>query len=389
MKKMEKKKKIAVIGTRGIPATYGGIEKHCEELYSILSRIGYDVTVYSRNYYTDNDLQEHRGIIIKKIPVINIKGFETFIHSFVSTIHATFSDADILHFHAQGPALFSFLPAMFAPKKIIGFTCHGIDWKRDKWSFLARNVIKLGEKASVLFPHVKIGVSGSLSDHYRRNYGIELEKVVNGVEIKPNIILNRTKEKFGVSNKNYFIFVGRLVPEKAPDILIKAFMKLKTDKKLLIVGGSAYTDDYVSGLMKLAQNDERIIFTDYVYGEELQELYSNASAYITASKLEGLPITVLEAMSYSLPCIMSDIPPHNEIYNLDKQAFISFKDQDEEACLGGMEAFLQKTDEEIKYMGERAQNVVKKNFSWEEVASKTDLLYKDALNGVEQALQYD
>lgn len=372
---MEKNRKIAVIGTRGIPATYGGIEKHCEDLYSVLCKEGYDITVYSRSYYTDN-IKEYKGIKIKRIPVINIKGFETFIHSFISTVIATFSDADIIHFHAQGPALFSFIPAIFSPNKLIAFTCHGIDWQRDKWNFIARNVIKLGEKASAVFPHVKIGVSSYLADYYRQKYSVNMGKVFNGVLPQPEIPLNKLKEKFNLEEKDYFLFVGRLVPEKAPDILIEAFKGLDTDKKLVIVGGSASTDDYNSCLIESAKDDKRIIFTDYLYGEDLQEAYSNAIGYITASKLEGLPITVLEAMSYRLPCLMSDIEPHNEILEIDKTAFISFTTNDKEACTAAMKEFLNRSADDIEQMGVKAQEIVKTHFSWHEAAKKTSELYQ-------------
>ena len=228
--------KIAVIGARGVPATYGGIEKHCEELYSRLVKIGCSVTLYARSFYTDKNIKEYKGINLINFDVMNIKGFETLYHSLISTIHATFSDVDIIHYHAQGPAIWSWIPKLFAPGKVIGFTCHGIDWKRSKWGLIARNVIKLGELASVRFTDFKIGVSHSLAEYYERKFGINLHNVTNGVIDIPFSPLNKLKEKYGLEKDNYFLFVGRIVPEKTIETAIKAFRTINTDKKFVIVG---------------------------------------------------------------------------------------------------------------------------------------------------------
>jgi len=325
------KKKIAVVGTRGIPATYGGIEKHCEMLYPIMAKNGFDVTIYARDYYNENNITEFQGVNIKSVPMINISGFEAFAHSLIATIYATFSDADIIHFHAQGPALFSFIPRFLTPWKKICFTCHGIDKDRDKWGKIGKFVITLGEIASAKFPHYKIGVSESLSTYYKNKYNVKMHTVYNGVSIEEPVELNITK-KFNIEKNNYFMFTGRLVPEKAPDILIKAFKKVKTNKKLLIVGDSAGTDDYVKSLKELASDDDRIIFTSYVYGNDLKELYSNAFIYISASKLEGLPLTVLESMSFALPVVLSDIAPHTEIINQGNTTGSSLETNDMDSC---------------------------------------------------------
>lgn len=365
-----KNKKTAVIGVRGIPATYGGIEKHCEMLYPIMAENGFDITVYARTYYCENNISEYKGVKIKRIPVLNIKGFEAFVHSFMATIAATFSDADILHFHAQGPALFSFIPRLFAPAKKIVFTCHGIDKDRDKWGKLGKFIITLGETASAKFPHARIGVSQGLTDYYQTKYKVPMTTVYNGVSIEEPLELNNAK-RFNIEPNNYFMFVGRLVPEKAPDILIEAFKKVDTDKKLLIVGDSAGTDDYVKKLKELADGDERIIFTSYVYGDELREIYSNAFAYISASRLEGLPLTVLEAMSFALPVVLSDIPPHTEILNQGFYIENSFKVNDIEACKKAIEKISELSYDKISEMKKSSKQSVKDAFDWEKVASGT------------------
>lgn len=367
--------KIKVVGTRGLPATYGGIEKHCEELFSGLVSKGHEVTVYARKYYSNFD--KYRGIKIKNFNIPNIKGLETFIHSFISTIDATFSEADIIHFHAQGPALFSFIPRIFTPQKKLVFTCHGVDWQRDKWNYLAKAVIKLGEKASTKFPHAQIGVSQSLIDYYRNNYNIRFQKVYNGINLPVKIPLDKMARKFNLKENEYFLFVGRLVPEKAPDLLIRAFLELKTDKKLVIVGDSAGTDDYVQKLKQMAESDERIIFTSYLYGDELAEVFSNSLAYISASNLEGLPITVLEAMSYSKPLILSNIDPHIEPVEYDNKCAEIFKAGNKEDCKNKIKNFLDKNHEEIIIMGKISQSIVEKHFLWGNIINQTEQLYSE------------
>lgn len=379
MKKNETKNekiKIAVIGTRGLPATYGGVEKACEELYSKFTENNYQVVLYARNYYTTKGKKEYRGIKLKTIPIINIKGLETFFHSFISTIMATFSDATVIHFHAQGPALFSFIPRLIAPNKLVVFTCHGIDWQRDKWSGIAKFVIKLGEKASALFPHVKIGVSQYLTDYYSQKYGIKMHTIPNGINISAPVEIKHINSNFGLNKKDYFLFVGRLVPEKAIDDLIKAFKLTKTDKKLVIAGGSAGTDDYVKELKNLAKDDKRIIFTSFVYGETLAELYSNAIAYVSASKLEGLPLTLLEAMSYKLPVILSNIEPHTEPLAYEPKAGMTFPVSNIEACKNAIETFLALEPDEQSAMGLDAKTTVIEHYNWQNAYLTTLSAYK-------------
>lgn len=377
----DKKLKIAVIGTRGIPATYGGVEKHCEEIYSRLVKEGCDITIYSRSYYNQSKISDFKGVKIKTIPILNIKGFESLIHSFISTILATFSDVDIIHFHSQGPSICAWIPRLFSPKKKVGFTCHGIDWKRDKWNIFAREIIKAGEFFSARSTHFRIAVSQYIVDYYKETFNVDMDKIYNGVNCNSFLPLKINKDKFAISEKNYIIFVGRLVPEKAPDILIKAVKNMNTDIKLLMVGGSAGTDSYVEELKTIANGHENIVFTSYMYDEELQELYSNALAYVSTSKLEGLPLTALEAMSYSLPVLLSNIEPHKEIYSIDNSIGYLFDVNSVEECQKTIETFLTLSEEEYKKMGRKANSVVKKVFNWDIIVKKTKKVYERVLIG--------
>jgi glycosyltransferase involved in cell wall biosynthesis len=372
-----KRKKIAVVGIRGIPATYGGIEKHCEMLYPIMVKNGFYITVYARSYYCKGNDTEFQGVKIKKVPVINIKGFESFMHSFLTTVIATFSDADIIHFHAQGPAIFSWIPRIFTPWKMICFTCNGIDKDREKWGKVGKFILTLGEIASAKFPHCKIGVSEDLKNYYEKKYKIIMHKVYNGISVCERLELNNC-QRFDIEPDKYFMFVGRLVPEKAPETLIKAFKQVETNKKLLIVGGSAGNPEYVKQLKELASDDKRIIFTYYIYGDELKELYSNAFAYISSSRLEGLPLTILEAMSFSLPVILSNIPPHMEIINQGYDVGTSFEVDNIESCKKSIERILNLPHEQIQEMKISSKKLVKDIFDWEKVGIQTIDIFNNA-----------
>jgi glycosyltransferase involved in cell wall biosynthesis len=376
------------VGTRGIPATYGGIEKICEALYPRMLALGYDVTVYCRSYYVSPNKdasgeQYYQGVRLQVIPMWPVRGIETFVYALLATIKATFSDAQIIHFHTQGPTLFSAIPAWLAPHKALVYSCNGIDWQRDKWGRLARWIIRSGEKASARYPHVKIAVSDSLIAHYQATYpGVVMRNIPNGVMPSPALPLSTlgdTQNAWHLAPGRYLMFCGRLVPEKAPETLIAAFKMLNTDTKLVIVGDSANTDDYVAQLKALAADDPRVIFTGYQYGEALQALYSNALAYVTSSKLEGLPLTLLEAMSYGLPIGVSDIGPHTEVLNRSPEAGLSFATQNLEACRQALERLVSLPPETLKAMGQAAQQLVSEHYTWEAIAQQTHQAFQDAL----------
>ncbi len=373
-----KRKSIAVVGTRGLPASYGGVEKHSEELYTRLIEKGYKIIVYSRNYYTRKNAFKyfHNGIEVINIPILNIKGVETFVHSFISTIFSLFSKADIIHFHCQGPALFCIIPALLLKNKHIVFTCHNISWHSDKWGFFAKSVIKLGESISSYYPTRTIGVSQMLKNYYKQKFNVDVEYIPNGVRVLDPIPLDKMKEEFNICPNKYFLTVTRVVPEKNIEILIDAVNNLDNGFKLVIAGDSAGSDDYVDYLKKKAANSSKIIFTGYKYGRELQELYSNAFAYLSASKLEGLPITVLEAMSMYLPVIMSNIPAHLEINQQSQSSSFIFEMNDSNDCKEKINEVLNLSPEELSKAKEAARDFIINNYTWDKIVEKTHEVFQ-------------
>jgi glycosyltransferase involved in cell wall biosynthesis len=305
-----------MIGQRGVPATFGGVEHHVEELGSRLAARGHEVIVYARSNYVDARRARFRGMRVRTLPTVDSKHLDAIVHSSLSTLDAMRTGVDIVHFHALGPGLPSILPRAFARAKVVQ-TVHGRDDERSKWSPLARSVLRLGGWLSARVPDTTIVVSRELAADYRRRYGRSTSYIPNGVDeptIRPP---SEITERFGLRGNDYLLFVGRMVPEKAPDLLVRAFRELPGEHRLVLAGGSSFTDEYVRHVGSLADGDPRVVMPGYVYGPVLEELYANAAAFVLPSSLEGLPLTLLEACAYGTPVIVSDIAPNLEVVGGD------------------------------------------------------------------------
>ncbi len=371
--------RIAVTGLRGVPASWGGVEHHCEEIYSRLAARGHDIDIYARTSYVRKDIHVYKGMHIIRLPTINRTGLEAFVHTFLSVLCILWNNPDIIHIYCQGPCLFSWLPRLFRPRMKVFFTCLGLDWQRKKWSPPASLIIRLGEVFSSVFPHYRIMVSRELARYYGNCYGTRVHYIPSGVrkmERRPP----RFIRKFGLSGRDYFLSVGRLVPEKRVDDIIRAFIRKERRSKLVIVGESAGTDDYVARLQAMAEGRDSVIFVGYRFGSSLEELFSNARAFVTASELEGLPLTMLEAMSYGLPCIASDIPPHGEI--LKYQPGLMFPMGREEPLSGLMDRLEEMDDSELTAMGKQAMTILDTEFNWDKISEATERLYEESLTCV-------
>jgi glycosyltransferase involved in cell wall biosynthesis len=366
---------IAVTGLRGVPATWGGVERQCEETYSRLSK-RHRIVIYARQYYVPEGLESYRGLTIRVLPTVASKYLETFVHTGLAILDALRQRPDILHIYAQGPCLFSWLPRIFRPRMRVFFTCTGLDWMRKKWPWWASRIIYLGELASVLFPHYRIAVSKDLQKYYERRYGVAMHYIPNGVEFAERRPPDRIRQ-FGLSPRDYFLFVGRLVPEKRIEDIIEAYIRHSLTSKLVIVGDSAGTEKYAAGLRNMAEGRASIIFAGYQYGEMLKELYSNARAFVAPSELEGLPLTLLEAMSFGLPCIASDIPPHREVVQAT-DGFLYPTAQVTELARKMAEVD-RMSEEELCLVGNHAQELLETIYSWDKVADEIDRLYQESL----------
>ncbi len=371
------KMKIAMIGQKGIPAIYGGVERHVEEISRRLVEKGHDVTVYSRPYYMKENSynsDELNGVKIKVVPTIKSKHLDAIVHCFISSVDSIFKNYDIIHYHAIGPSTLSFLPRIKNSKSVV--TVHGLDWQRKKWNKFASLFLQFGEKSSYYFPNKTIVVSKTLKKYYDGKYNADVSYIPNGVNLpvlnSPDII----KKKYNLDKDSYIVFISRLVPEKGCHYLIEAYKQIKTDKKLLIVGGSSHSDDYVKTIKEMARDDKRILFTGNVYGQELNELFSNAYIFILPSEMEGLPIVILEALSFGKCVLASDISENMEViapFGKDEYGF-SFENKNIKSLREKIELLIN-NPENVESMCSNSIDYVKTNYNWDSVADQTEKIY--------------
>lgn len=354
----------------------GGIEIVVKELCTRMARDGCQVTCYNRSGHHVSGAEydekiEYEGIRQKSVLTIEKKGLAAVSSSAFAALYSALGKYDVIHIYAEGPAFFAWLPKMFGKRVVV--TVHGIDWQREKWkSGFGSKFIRQGEKNAVKYADEIIVLSKGVQDYFKKVYGRETNFIPNGVNRPKLRVAEQISEKFGLSKDSYILFLGRLVPEKGIRYLIEAFKQVKTDKKLVIAGGSSDTDSFERELKDLAKNDERIIFTGFVQGSLLDELYSNAYIYTLPSDLEGMPLSLLEAMSYGNCCLVSDIPECTEV--VEDKALI-FKKSDvsdlweklQDAC---------NHPENVMELKKEAADFICKKYDWDDVVEKTRELYR-------------
>ncbi len=356
--------KIAVIGAKGLPSRISGLEVYVDNVCAGMAK-DFEITVFGRKRYCDEIVKRYKGIRIVHIPSVNTKHLDAISYSFFATIAAVFGGYDIFWYQALGPAVTAFIPKLFG-KKILS-TVHGLDWKREKFGKLASYVLKKGEKAIAKYADGIIVLNESDAGYFLKTWNRRADVIYNGVKTARFAAANNITEKYGLKTGEYFLFLSRLVPEKNVHCLIQAFQALDTDKKLIIAGKGVHTSLYENEVKKMARNSGNIQFTGYVEGALLEELYSNAYAYILPSTIEGQSIGLLEAMSYGLPCIVSDIPENAGVI---RDAGISFALND----MGALRDVLQYAIDhpvELKAMGVKARELALKEHDWKKTIRST------------------
>lgn len=364
--------KIVFIGQKGMPSEFGGIETHAEKLATQLVELGFDVSAYTRPWFTDKNKTEYKGVKLISIPTIKTKHLDAILHTFLASIHASFSKQDIIHYHGVGPALLAWVPKVLFSKAKVVVTFHCIDRLHQKWGRFAQFMLKLGESAANKFADKTIAVSQGLKKYCKDEYNNEAVYIPNGINLpqtsEPEII----KNEFGLEKNEYILMVSRLVRHKGAQYLIKAYNELNTDKKLVIVGGSSFTDDYVKELHELAKDNPNIIFTGFQSGKILDELFTNAYIFVHPSEAEGLPICVLEALSYGKCGLVSDIPENIEAIS---EFGYSFKNKDYKDLAELIKYLLDKPALVTK-IGKQSQKYVLENYNWKDIVKNTGNLYK-------------
>ncbi len=374
-----KKLHIAMIGHKQVPSREGGIEVVVWELATRLQKDGYEVDCYNRSGYLDYSCKPEKvsgkkgkyldGIRIITVPTLPEASFNAAIYSFLATIRALFGHYDVIHYHAEGPCLMIWLPKLLGIKTVA--TIHGLDWKRAKWNKFASWMIKKGEKRAAKYADEIIVLSKGVQDYFLNTYGRQTYFIPNGIskpEIKkPDII----SSEYGLHGNDYIMTLCRIVPEKGIHYLLKAFKEIKTDKKLVIAGNSGNAANYMKLIKELAAEDDRVIMTGLVTGDKLQELLSNAYLYVLPSDIEGMSISLLEAMSYGNACLVSDIEENIDVVG---QYAASFKQGSIDDLRDKVETLL--NDEEIVMAyKDNATEFICGKFDWDKMTAKTKSVY--------------
>lgn len=363
-----------MIGQKGIPSRAGGVEIHVEEIAAGLSEQGVQVDVYVRKSYCEEFKKKYRGINIKYIPSINTKSLDAITYTFLATIYALFLGYDVIHYHALGPSSMAWLPRLFGIKVVS--TVHGLDWQREKWGKFGKVYLKFGERIIAKFSNEIIVLTNSMKKYFKEKWNRDTTVISNGVYLGNHKEASIILDKYNLTKDSYILFLARLVPEKGAHYLINAYKSLKTDKKLVIAGGSSHTDEYVDSLYKLAGSDSNIIFTGFVSGKELEELYSNAYVYVLPSEIEGLPISLLEALSYGNCCLASDL---DEIYEAMKEHGLYFK-KGSEIMLAKMLKELLSNESLVERFKETSRDFVIDEYKWKDKVSDTLQVYHKCVN---------
>lgn len=307
--------KIVVTGTRGIPNIMGGVETHCEELFPRMVERGYDVTLIRRSNYVKDDLHEWKGVKLVTIPSPKKKSFEAIIHTFRAINEAKKLGADVLHIHAIGPALLVPYAKLLGMKVV--FTHHGPDYDRDKWGFAAKTILKMGERMGCMFADDVIVISNVIKNLIARKYGRtkNVHLIYNGVSEPEICDYPEYFKELGIEKGKYILGICRFVPEKNLHHLVEAYRQLivKNEKlieqgyKLVLAGDTDFEDEYSLGLKQMAR-ENGVVLTGFIKGRKLHSLLTNCCCYCLPSSHEGLPIALLEAMSYGVKVVVSDIP---------------------------------------------------------------------------------
>lgn len=358
--------RVAMIGQKGIPATYGGIERHVDEIARRLVPMGIDVDVFCRFHYTPAGATYH-GVKLLRRPSIHTKHLDAISHVTWATFEAMLRRYDVVHYHALGPALFSGLPRLSGSKTVV--TVHGLDWKREKWGRFARWFLHRCEGPAAHFPDRTIVVSKTLREHFKAVHGTETTFIPNGTSL-PQPRPAKKILSLGLTPGKYVLFVGRLVPEKGVHFLCEAFSQIDTDMTLALAGGLSFSGGYAD-LLKQYEGP-RVKRLDYVFGEALDELWSNAYCVVQPSTMEGLSIALLEALSYGRCVLVSDIPENLEVA---EECALSFRSQDVADLRAKLEHMI-RHPEVVQEFGERARRHILAHYSWDPVAEATAELYR-------------
>lgn len=373
--------KVAMIGHKVVPSRRGGIENVLTSLCPLLAESGIDVTCYNRssdsveNEYIGTVVdKKYHNVTLKNAWTLNARGLSAMIASFTAAISATFSRYDILHFHAEGPCAAMWIPKMFGKRCVA--TVHGLDWQREKWGHsFASKYIKFGERVMVKCADEIIVLSESARDYFKETYNRETVLIHNGIEKPIKKEADKITELYALSKGEYICMVSRLTAEKGVHYLIDAYNRIKTDKKLVIAGDTSDTDEYVKLLKEKTAGNPNIIFTGFISGDTLKEIYSNAYLVTLPSDIEGMSLSLLEALAYGNAVLCSDIP-ENTLVTEDKA--MHFKKSNTEDLADKLQLMCD-DENTVNSLRNGVDEFILSKYNWNDVAAATHNLYKKVL----------
>lgn len=369
--------RIAMVGQKGIPAHFGGIERHVDELSRELVRRGHEVLVFVRSWYTPEAMTAYEGVELVHTKSWHTKNFDAITHTFISLWKAMHCRPDVIHIHGVGPALMAWIPRVFAPRTKVVVTFHCIDRNQRKWGWFARLMLHIGEWAACKFPHHTIVISHVLEEYCWKHYRTRTIYITNGV-VPTCYAPGPMHATWQLMPYRYLLMLSRLVPHKGAHYLIQAWRKLQEENpklvapyRLVIAGGSHFTEEYLAQLANLAANDPSIVFTGWVKGTEVGELVSNCALFVHPSDIEGLPIGVLEAMACERPVLVSDIPEHREVLP-DERFWFKQGNVDD---LARQIIVLLSDRELLRQAADIGKERVQKEYNWKKIAAEIEELY--------------
>lgn len=356
-----------MIGSKGLPAIFGGIERHVEEIGKRLARKGHEITVFGRKPFSASG--DHIGMRVRVLPSIPTKNLETATNSLAATMAATTGDFDIIHYHGIGPSIFSWIPAAFGKNTVA--TIHAPDYRQSKWGPAARFLLRQGERTAMRHCKAVIAVSKLMAKDLANSFGRSVRYIPNGAAIVDIPQFNEAS-RLGLEQGDYILTVGRFIYERGFHTLLEAFANVETSKRLVIVGDARFEERYAAGLEELA--DERVVFPGYISGPLLDELYASCAFYVLPSLVEGLPISLLEAMSFARPVLVSDIPENLEVAG---DIAPTFRKGDAGDLARAMRLMLEMGDSEKEEMGRRGKERVQRDYTWDMVTDRLEELYRE------------
>lgn len=369
-KGMDINMKIAMIGHKRVPGREGGIEVVVDELSTRMVSLGCEVVVYNRKSKTHPKYKEFKGVHIVNVPTIEKKSLDAVVYSFFASIHALFGHFDVIHYHGIGPSVFLLIPHLFGKKTIV--TVHGLNYKTPKWKGFGAKFMKLGEKITAKYADQIIVLSQEQRNYFKQKYNRETVYIPNGVTVEKQLNPEIIEKKYSLLKNGYLLFLSRLVPGKGVEYLIEAYKQIDCELPLIIAGDAPFVDDFNTQIKASAKEDDRIRFIGFVEGKELRELYSNARLFVFPSEAEGMPMCLLEAMSYGTPCLISDISENKEV---GKNYVTTFRSKDTNDLKTKLESLLK---EPLMSQGkkEKMTQYIYENYDWDKVVEKTICLYK-------------